>query len=89
MRVTVVGKQMVSYDRQRDGKKVEGISLFYTSPKDGVDGLFSGNIWVPSGSALHEHLISLDVKKPVLCDVSYEMLPGSRYPQLMDVKVVS
>jgi len=87
MKVRIVGKQIVSY-KNKAGKQVDGISLFYVAPKDKVIGEYADNIWIGKGSDLYTKVETMDVSKPVMADVAYEMYPGARYSTLVDVKVL-
>jgi hypothetical protein len=86
MRVKVIGKQVVSYTNKA-GKQVDGLSLFYTAPKNGVIGEYCDNIWVTKGGELYNKLMAVDTSKHIMMDVVYEMLPGSRFPTLIDIKI--
>jgi len=87
MTVTIIGRQVVSYKSRQTGQLKEGISLYYTSKKQGVTGLFSGNLWISKGSELYDRWEAFDLAFPVQADATFEMQPGSRFPYLIDVEI--
>lgn len=88
MVVKIVGKQIVSYFSKKKQKQIEGLSLYFNADKQGVDGLFTDNLWIDKNSALYGRMLPLNVSKPVDVNVFYEMIPGNSYPQLVDIKAV-
>lgn len=60
MKAVVVGYQQINYTRKKDGKQVEGISLFIerepTDREQGVHGLVTSNIFISADSQLFRNL---------------------------------
>lgn len=88
MKVTLVGKQEVSYTKKGTSDVKEGMSLFYTAQKDGVNGLVCDSFWIRKDSQFYTELKSLDLSKPVAANVVNEVPPGSRFPEITAIDVI-
>lgn len=89
MKVTLVGKQIVSYTKKQTGELKEGMSVFYMAPKDRVEGFCTDNLWINKENALYHMMSQVDLDEPLEANLTYEMQPGSRYSTLADIEILS
>lgn len=87
MKVTLVGKQVVSYTKKQTGELKEGLSVFYTAPKQGVDGECADSIWISKGYPLYDQMKAVDLSDPLEAEVRYDVFPGSRFPVLAEIEI--
>jgi hypothetical protein len=88
MKVTLVGKQKVSYTQKSTGNQKEGMSLFYTAAKDGVEGQVCDSFWIRKDSQFYSDLLKIDLTKPVAANVVNEVLPGGRFPEITAIDII-
>lgn len=78
MKVRIVGKAPMKFTDVDTGEVVQGMNLYYYAPKDEVDGYFAGQLWVKSSSPLYNKLLMLNLDKPLMAEVVYDVQPGRK-----------
>jgi hypothetical protein len=85
MKVVIVGKRKVSYVQKTTGELKEGMELYCTAPKDGVEGVACDTIWVPKASQFYGSLEQMNLSKPVKASIVNEIPLGGRFPQMTEL----
>ena len=87
MKVMILGYEVMRYTKKDTCELKEGVSLYYASERDGIQGMATDNIWVDKNRkpALYEMLVGLDVSEPVPADFDYDFQIGSRFPTLRGI----
>ena len=85
MKLKLMGVEKVQYKNKAD-KLIDGVSLHVSFDKEGVAGQAVGTEWIGSEHGLYNP--ALNLKPPCTIDLIKELLPGSRFPTLLDIKVV-
>lgn len=89
MKVRIVGKAPMKFTDGETGEDVKGMVLYYYAPKDEVDGCFAGQMWVKETSALYNKLMMLNIDKPLMADVVYDVQPGKKVRLVLsDIKLL-
>lgn len=78
MKACIVGKGPMEFTAGDTGEVIEGVKLYFFSPKDEVDGYFAGEIWVKKTSKLYFKVMSLDTEQPFMAEIEYDVQPGKK-----------
>ena len=90
MKVTLVGMEHVSYDRKKDDKHVEGLSLYVVKEPTAAElsrcvGKLTDKIWIDINQ---KNLVELSRSLQVPCDVDLIYGLNGRYAVLEDIKIL-
>lgn len=89
MKVRIVGKTSMQFKDGETGEVVTGMVLYYYAPKDEVDGYFAGQMWVKDSSVLFNKLLMLNIDRPLMAEVVYDVQPGKKVRLvLQDIKLL-
>ena len=89
MKMTIVGCRPYDFEDKETGRKVSGLSLFYTAPSPDVKGNVASKLSVKSDHDLYHRLLGLNYTKPIEADAIFELVPGSSKAVLIDVQIKS
>lgn len=76
-----------------EGHTVEGMTVYYISPlSDSEDGTIArgytvGKLFVRPRTELYRRMLNVDYSKPFEAECMFDLIPGSKRPVLMDIKL--
>ena len=88
-KVLITGLRKLDFTAE-DGQQIKGTNLFYKYKLEPYNGLFAGGyctekVWLRSGSQLEAKMLSANYDKPFEVDMTFDLLPGSKRPALLDI----
>lgn len=85
MVVMAVGKEYRDYFNEKYQRQVQGFVVHYYSAANGVEGFITDNLFVDKAAPLFKKLQQYKITAPVEVEAVYDKVPGSPYPQLVDI----
>lgn len=84
MKVRIVGKSLVNFTDEETGEVINGMNLYYYAPKDETEGFYAGKLWIGKKSDFYSKLLTLDVSKPLMAELKYDVQPGARVKVVLE-----
>lgn len=94
MQVQLLGYEFVNYKKKGTGEQKSGLSIYYAGVNPKVKGLMTADCWIDEYRVpdLYQEVRTLleaqDFKRPVAAEMDFQTVIGSRYPELVSVKLL-